>query len=124
VKRLESQCFILYYYPKITLSPVEYYNKLPSVHDYDLALLLDPMLATGGTAVAAIDILKEWGVKKIKLITICASTKGITVVNKAHPDVSIHVGVIDEQLSANGYILPGFGDAGDRLFNTGVNSSL
>lgn len=116
--------FNLDYFSKITLSPVEYYNKLPSVHDYDLALLLDPMLATGGTAVAAIDILKEWGVKRIKLITICASTKGIMVVNKAHPDVAIHVGVIDEQLSPNGYILPGFGDAGDRLFNTGVNSSL
>lgn len=76
------------------------------------------MLATGGTAVAAINILKEWGVKEIKLISVCASKVGIEAVQQAHPDISIFVGVIDEKLDNKGYIIPGLGDAGDRLFNT------
>lgn len=81
------------------------------------------MIATGGTVIAAIEILKEWGVKKIKLITLCTSSQGLASIVKAHPDIIIHVGVVDDKLSPDGYIIPGFGDAGDRLFNTQINTS-
>lgn len=106
------------YRDKASLQPVEYYNKLPSGHPHEVCLILDPMLATGGTAIASINLLKEWGVKEIKLVTICGSDYGVTAVKKAHPDVEIFIGVVDKELAPNGYIVPGLGDAGDRLFNT------
>ncbi|KAI8613673.1 uracil phosphoribosyltransferase-domain-containing protein [Chytriomyces sp. MP71] len=101
-----------------TLLPVEYYNKLPQECSVDLGFVVDPMIATGGTAVAAINILKEWGLKKIKFVGLIGSTLGVKVLRDAHPDVEIYVGVIDEQLTDEGYIIPGCGDAGDRIFKT------
>lgn len=100
-----------------TLQPVEYYCKLPS----DLAdrriIVTDPMLATGGSA-AAISLLKEKGAKEIQLMCLVAAPEGVEVVNKAHPDVRIYVAALDEKLNDHGYILPGLGDAGDRIFGT------
>jgi len=102
-----------------TLRPVEYYNKLPVAPTVTLCLVLDPMLATGGSAVATVDILKRWGVKRIKFIGIIGAPEGIERMQKHHPDVPIHLAAIDEGLNENGYILPGLGDAGDRQFGTG-----
>lgn len=102
-----------------TLKPVEYYNKLPVEPTVSVCLVLDPMLATGGSAVATIDILKRWGVGKIKFVGILAAPEGIQRLQENHPEVPIHLGVIDERLNENGYILPGLGDAGDRQFGTG-----
>jgi uracil phosphoribosyltransferase len=101
-----------------TLNPVEYYNKLPIEPTVSVTLILDPMLATGGSAVATIDILKKWGVSKIKFVGILAAPEGIQLMQEHHPEVPIHLGVIDERLDENGYILPGLGDAGDRQFGT------
>ncbi len=101
-----------------TLKPVSYYNKLPIEPTVSVCLILDPMLATGGSAVATVDILKKWGVNKIKFIGIIASPEGVTRLQSAHPDVSIHIAGLDEKLNEHGYILPGLGDAGDRLFGT------
>ena len=107
----------MYRDPK-TLQPVEYYCKLPS----DLAdrriIVTDPMLATGGSAAAAISLLKEKGAKEIQLMCLVAAPEGVEVVNKAHPDVRIYVAALDEKLNDHGYILPGLGDAGDRIFCT------
>ena len=102
-----------------TLRPVEYYNKLPVAPTVTLCLVLDPMLATGGSAVATVDILKRWGVKRIKFMGIIGAPEGIERMQKHHPDVPIHLAAIDERLNENGYILPGLGDAGDRQFGTG-----
>jgi uracil phosphoribosyltransferase len=102
-----------------TLKPVEYYNKLPVEPTVSVCLVLDPMLATGGSAVATIDILKRWGVSKIKFVGILAAPEGIQGLQEHHPEVPIHLGVIDKRLNENGYILPGLGDAGDRQFGTG-----
>ena len=102
-----------------TLRPVEYYNKLPIAPTVTLCLVLDPMLATGGSAVATVDILKRWGVKRIKFMGIIGAPEGIERMQKHHPDVPIHLAAIDEGLNENGYILPGLGDAGDRQFGTG-----
>ncbi len=102
-----------------TLKPVEYYNKLPISPTVDLCLVLDPMLATGGSAVATIDILKRWGANKVKYIGILAAPEGIQAMQQAHPDVPIHVGVVDSHLNEIGFIVPGLGDAGDRQFGTG-----
>ena len=101
-----------------TLKPVEYYNKLPVEPTVSVCLVLDPMLATGGSAVATIDILKRWGVSKIKFVGILAAPEGIQLMQERHPEVPIHLAVIDERLNENGYILPGLGDAGDRQFGT------
>jgi len=101
-----------------TLKPVEYYNKLPIEPTVSVCLILDPMLATGGSAIATVDILKEWGVEKIKFIGVIASPEGISALHKEHPDVHIHVAAIDRELNEYGYILPGLGDAGDRQFGT------
>lgn len=101
-----------------TLQPVEYYCKLPSdVAERDL-IVLDPMLATGGSAVAAIQFLKDRGAKSIKLVNIIAAPEGVKAVAEAHPDVEIFVAAVDEKLNDHGYIVPGLGDAGDRLFGT------
>ncbi len=101
-----------------TLKPVEYYNKLPVEPTVSVCLILDPMLATGGSAIATVDILKEWGVEKIKFIGVIASPEGITALHNIHPDVHIHLAAIDRELNEHGYILPGLGDAGDRQFGT------
>jgi uracil phosphoribosyltransferase len=102
-----------------TLRPVEYYNKLPVSPTVDVCLVLDPMLATGGSAVAAIDILKEWGARRIKFVGIIASPEGVARLAEAHPDVPIYVAAVDEYLNDVGLIVPGLGDAGDRQFGTG-----
>jgi len=102
-----------------TLRPVEYYNKLPDQASVDLCLILDPMLATGGSATAAIEVLKQWGAVRIKLINLIAAPEGVRAVASAHPDVAIHTAALDRQLNERGYILPGLGDAGDRQFGTG-----
>jgi uracil phosphoribosyltransferase len=105
-----------------TLQPVEYYNKLPDSASVDLCLILDPMLATGGSATAAIDVLKRWGAVKpvrIKLVNLIAAPEGVAAVAAAHPDVEIHCAALDRQLNDKGYIMPGLGDAGDRQFGTG-----
>ncbi|MCK9246464.1 MAG: uracil phosphoribosyltransferase [Anaerolineaceae bacterium] len=101
-----------------TLKPVSYYNKLPIEPTVSVCLVLDPMLATGGSAVATVDILRKWGVKKIKFVGILAAPEGITRLHEAHPDVPIHIAAIDEGLNEYGFILPGLGDAGDRQFGT------
>ncbi len=101
-----------------TLKPVSYYNKLPIEPTVSVCLVLDPMLATGGSAVATVDILRKWGVKKIKFVGILAAPEGITRLHEAHPDVPIHIAAIDEGLNEHGFILPGLGDAGDRQFGT------
>ena len=101
-----------------TLKPVAYYNKLPVAPTVAVCLILDPMLATGGSAVATVDILKNWGVTKIKFVGLIAAPEGIQRLHDAHPDVPIHIAAIDDHLNENGYIIPGLGDAGDRLFGT------
>ena len=105
-----------------TLRPVEYYNKLPDSATVDLCLILDPMLATGGSATAAIEVLKKWGAVKpvrIKLVNLIAAPEGVAAVTAAHPDVEIYCAALDRSLNEKGYIQPGLGDAGDRQFGTG-----
>jgi uracil phosphoribosyltransferase len=102
-----------------TLNPVEYYNKLPIEPAVGLCLILDPMLATGGSAAATVDILKRWGVRKIKFVGIIGAPEGIEILQKKHPDVPIHLATIDDHLNDHGFIVPGLGDAGDRQFGTG-----
>lgn len=101
-----------------TLQPVEYYVKLPSdVEERDF-IVVDPMLATGGSAVEAINSLKKRGAKNIKFMCLIASPEGVEVVKEAHPDVDIYIAALDEKLNEKGYIVPGLGDAGDRLYGT------
>lgn len=102
-----------------TLEPVQYYNRLPVAPTVDVCMILDPMLATGGSATAAAQILKDWGAKKIKYVGIIAAPEGIKRLQTAHPDVDIYLAVIDDHLNENAYIVPGLGDAGDRQFGTG-----
>ncbi len=102
-----------------TLKPVEYYNKLPIEPTVSVCLILDPMLATGGSAVATVDVLQRWGVSKIKFVGILGAPEGIALMEQHHPEVMIHLAAIDERLNDRGYILPGLGDAGDRQFGTG-----
>ena len=102
-----------------TLQPVEYYNKLPIAPTVQVCLVLDPMLATGGSAVATVDILKKWGVGRIKFVGLLAAPEGVAAIQKHHPEVPIYVAAIDEGLNDIGYIVPGLGDAGDRQFGTG-----
>ncbi|MBC7237300.1 MAG: uracil phosphoribosyltransferase [Chloroflexi bacterium] len=111
-----------------TLQPVQYYNKLPVNPRVQVCLVLDPMLATGGSAVATVDILKRWGARRIKFMGIIAAPEGIHALTSAHPDVDIHLAAIDDHLTPEptspdnppqGYIVPGLGDAGDRQFGTG-----
>ena len=102
-----------------TLEPVTYYNKLPAEANIDLCLVLDPMLATGGSATAAVNILKQWGARHIKFLGLIAAPEGVATLSAAHPDVPIHLAAIDDHLNEVGYIVPGLGDAGDRQFGTG-----
>lgn len=101
-----------------TLHPVQYYNKLPTSPTVQVCLVLDPMLATGGSAVAAVDILKNWGVERIKFLGLLAAPEGIKNLSTAHPDVPIYIAAVDECLNEIGFIVPGLGDAGDRQFGT------
>lgn len=101
-----------------TLEPIEYYNKLPVQPTTSMCLVLDPMLATGGSAVATIDILKRWGTRRIKFMGLIAAPEGVRHLATAHPDVPIHVAAVDSHLNEHGYIVPGLGDAGDRQFGT------
>jgi len=102
-----------------TLKPVEYYNKLPVEPTVTVCLILDPMLATGGSAVATADVLKRWGVRKIKFVGLIGAPEGIKNMQGHHPDVPIYLAAIDDHLNERGYIVPGLGDAGDRQFGTG-----
>jgi len=102
-----------------TLEPVEYYSRLPVSPTVDVCLVLDPMLATGGSGVAAIDMLKNWGARRIKFVGIIAAPEGVQRLTTAHPDVPVYLATVDERLNEMGYIVPGLGDAGDRLFGTG-----
>lgn len=101
-----------------TLSPVKYYCKMPSDISERDVIILDPMLATGGSASAAIQFMKEYGVQNIKLMNILAAPEGIARIQADHPDVEIYCAAVDEKLNEHGYIVPGLGDAGDRIFGT------
>ncbi|KAK8849575.1 uracil phosphoribosyltransferase [Kwoniella newhampshirensis] len=105
---------------KMTLQAIEYYSKLPSQVTADLVFLLDPLIATGGTAIAALHMLTEWGLSpsQIKIISVLGSKQGVEHVSAEFPDVEIFIGAVDDQLTEKGYISPGLGDAGDRLFST------
>ncbi|MEQ2472232.1 uracil phosphoribosyltransferase [Laedolimicola intestinihominis] len=101
-----------------TLEPVEYYCKIPKDCDERDVFVVDPMLATGGSAIAAIQMLKDHGVKNMRFLCIIAAPEGVKKLQEAHPDVDIYIGALDEHLNENGYIVPGLGDAGDRIFGT------
>ena len=101
-----------------TLEPVEYYCKLPADCSEREVFVVDPMLATGGSSVAAIRMLKEKGVKNIRFLCIIAAPKGLKRMQEEHPDVDVYIGALDERLNDHGYIVPGLGDAGDRIFGT------
>lgn len=110
--------FIGLYRDPETLKPVEYYCKLPKDIEEREVIVLDPMLATGGSAIAAIDLIKSKGVKNIKFMCIIAAPEGIKAITEAHPDVNVYCAAKDDHLNENGYIVPGLGDAGDRIFGT------
>ena len=101
-----------------TLEPVEYYCKLPADSDEREIFVVDPMLATGGSALAAVDLLKKHGCKKLHFLCIIAAPEGVKAFTQAHPDVDLYIGALDDHLNENGYIVPGLGDAGDRIFGT------
>ena len=101
-----------------TLAPVEYYCKLPSDCDEREVFVVDPMLATGGSCIAALQMLKDKGVKHIRFVCIIAAPEGVERMKKEHPDVDLYIGSLDEKLNDHGYIVPGLGDAGDRIFGT------
>ncbi len=106
------------YRDPVTHEPIEYYCKLPADCDEREVFVLDPMLATGGSASAAITLLKQKGVKNIRFLCIIAAPEGVERLTKEHPDVDVFVGALDEKLNENAYIVPGLGDAGDRIFGT------
>ncbi len=106
------------YRDPVTLLPVEYYCKLPEDAQHRELIVLDPMLATGGSAAAAIDFIKQRGCNNVRLVNLIAAPEGIAAIQEAHPDVDIYVAALDEKLNDHGYIIPGLGDAGDRLFGT------
>lgn len=101
-----------------TLEPVKYYFKMPADISEREVIVVDPMLATGGSAIAAIDFLKDAGVEHIRMMNILAAPEGVAAMQKAHPDVDIYVAALDDHLNDHGYIVPGLGDAGDRIFGT------
>jgi uracil phosphoribosyltransferase len=111
------------YRDEATLQPKEYYNKLPACRRVSVALLVDPMLATGGSAAHACEIIKAAGVPRLKLLAVIAAPEGIAHVTRAMPEVQIYVGAVDERLNQHGFIYPGLGDAGDRQFGTGTIAS-
>jgi uracil phosphoribosyltransferase len=101
--------------------PVSYYNRLPETCPDDMVIVLDPMLATGGSATDAIQVLKDWGARWIKFVGIIAAPEGVAQVTASHPDVSLYVASLDRELDEHKFIRPGLGDAGDRLFGTAGN---
>jgi uracil phosphoribosyltransferase len=101
-----------------TLLPVEYYNKLPVQPTVDICMVLDPMLATAGSATATVKVLKDWGARRIKYVGLIAAPEGIERFHSEHPDVPVHIAAMDSHLNELGYIVPGLGDAGDRQFGT------
>ena len=101
-----------------TLEPVPYFQKLASDLDERLAIVVDPMLATGGSMIATIDLLKQKGCKHIKVLVLVAAPEGLAALEKAHPDIELYTAAIDDHLNENGYIIPGLGDAGDKIFGT------
>jgi uracil phosphoribosyltransferase len=106
-----------FYRDERTHQPVEYYKKLPPSRPADLAMVLDPMLATGGSALAALQAVRDWGVRRIKLLSMIAAPEGILAIQQAFPDTRIYVCAVDDRLNSLAYIEPGLGDAGDRIFN-------
>ncbi|KAI8967492.1 uracil phosphoribosyltransferase-domain-containing protein [Mycotypha africana] len=108
------------YREKVSLQPVEYYNKLPDQPNIDICYVLDPVIATGNTAVATVNLLKEWGLSgsQIKFVAAVGSEIGLAQLQEKHPDIHIYIAAIDETLDNTGYIVPGIGDSGDRLWNT------
>ena len=106
-----------FYRDEKTLQPVEYYKKLPAGDAVEVAMILDPMLATGGSAVAAIKAVRKWGVETVQLLSMIAAPEGVKVVRDAYPDVELYVCALDDRLNERGFIVPGLGDAGDRTFN-------
>ena len=110
--------FVGLYRDEETLEPVEYYCKVPDQLEDRLVIAVDPMLATGNSSVAAITRLKEAGAKDIRLLCLLAAPEGVTCMQEAHPDVQVFTASLDERLNENGYIVPGLGDAGDRMFGT------
>ncbi|MEM1303809.1 MAG: uracil phosphoribosyltransferase [Planctomycetota bacterium] len=106
------------YRDEATAQPVKYYSKLPPGRPVDVGLVVDPMLATGGSAIAALETLREWGVGQLKVLSIIASREGVDAVEAAFPAAQVYVCQIDPELNAAKYIVPGLGDAGDRIFNT------
>ena len=106
------------YRDETTARPVKYYSKLPPGRPVDVALIVDPMLATGGSAISAMETLTEWGVKTIKLLSLIAAPEGLEEVSEAFPSSQVFVCAIDEKLNDQKFIIPGLGDAGDRMFNT------
>lgn len=109
------------YRDEATHRPVSYYNRLPATCPDDLVFLLDPMLATGGSAVDATTVLKEWGAPRVVFLGLIAAPEGVARMREAHPDVTVHVALLDRELDEQKFIRPGLGDAGDRLFGTGEN---
>ena len=107
-----------FYRDEDTLKPVTYYQKLPPDSPVDVAFVLDPMLATGGSACAALRVLMDWGVKEVRFLGMLAAPEGIEQVRSSFPEVPLHLACVDERLNDSGYIVPGLGDAGDRAFNT------
>ncbi|MBM3967418.1 MAG: uracil phosphoribosyltransferase [Planctomycetes bacterium] len=101
-----------------TAQPVEYYSKLPAADPAQVGMVLDPMLATGGSIRAAVDALKKWGVGNIRVLSVIAAPEGIELFHQEHPDVTVYVAAVDQELNSHKYIVPGLGDAGDRMFNT------
>jgi uracil phosphoribosyltransferase len=110
------------YRDETTALPVEYYRKIPDGHPVDVALILDPMLATGGSIRMAADAMKRWGVKDIRVLSLIAAPEGIELLHADAPDVQLFVASVDERLDANKFIIPGLGDAGDRIFNTSAHT--
>jgi uracil phosphoribosyltransferase len=108
------------YRDEATHRPVSYYNRLPPRPTVDVALVLDPMLATGGSAIAAVDVLKEWGVPEIRFIGLIAAPEGIAALHAKHPEVIVYVASVDDHLNEHAFIVPGLGDAGDRQFGTNL----
>jgi uracil phosphoribosyltransferase len=102
-----------------TLESAKYYSRLPNSPTVDVCLVLDPMLATGGSAVQAVSILKDWGARRIKFVGVIAAAAGLRRFTAAHPDVPLFLAAVDDQLTESGYIVPGLGNAGDRQFGTG-----
>ena len=110
--------FLGMYRNEETHEPVSYYNKLPEQNDIDTIYILDPMLATGGSAIATIETLKKWGAQHIKFIGLIGSPEGVKALHDQFPEVDIHLAALDDHLNENAYIVPGLGDAGDRIFNS------